>query len=59
MDSCNVAGDERTTKSKVLETGAALTQVNTIALPPRLSMTGSKTSCSCRTLRPSSPSVPI
>ncbi|PSR82674.1 hypothetical protein BD289DRAFT_11069 [Coniella lustricola] len=26
MESCHVAGDERTTKSKVLETGAALTQ---------------------------------
>lgn len=37
MESTEVAGDERTTKSKVLETGAALTQVSWIgAAVPRL-----------------------
>lgn len=28
MESSEVAGDERTTKSKILETGAAMTQVS-------------------------------
>lgn len=31
----DVAGEERTTKSKVLETGAALTQVRALIFPAR------------------------